>query len=272
MFLAPVLYGIHALLTGIAMALMQALGVHLGFGFSAGLFDYVLNFSLSTRPWLLLPVGMVYFGLYYGLFRYFILRFDLKTPGRETDEALVVPAGVAGAAPAHAWIQALGSAGNLRAVEACTTRLRLVVNDAARFDEPALKALGSRGVLKLADGAVQVVVGPIADQLASEIRAALKRGAAVVPAASAVPQDPVDVPPADARLLARVLDALGGRGNIADLELRSSRLCISVREPAAVDEAVLMGAVRAVARPAPRSVHLVIGPGAPAWFAGMKLS
>ena len=87
MFLAPLLYGIHAVLTGVAMALMNALGVHLGFGFSAGLFDYVLNFSLSTKPLLLVPVGLGYFALYYGLFRWCIVRFDLKTPGRETDAA-----------------------------------------------------------------------------------------------------------------------------------------------------------------------------------------
>lgn len=281
MFLAPLLYAIHAVLTGIAMGLMHWLGVHLGFGFSAGLFDYVLNFSLSTRPWLLLPVGLVYFALYYGLFRYFIVRFDLKTLGRETDEAVVAtPAEIAGGAPAHAWIRALGSAKNLRSVEACTTRLRLVVTDPAQLNEPALKALGSRGVLKLADGAVQVVVGPVADQLASEIRTALRNGGAadlppdVVTASSAPTVDAASTneSPADARLLAQVLAALGGRGNIADLELRSSRLCVSVRDPAAVDESALASSVRAVARPAPSSVHLVVGPGAPAWFAGMKLS
>jgi PTS system N-acetylglucosamine-specific IIC component len=87
MFLAPVLYAIHAVLTGAAMALMDAIGVHLGFGFSAGLFDYVLSFSKATRPLLLLPIGLVYFALYYGLFRFFIVRFDLKTPGRELEEA-----------------------------------------------------------------------------------------------------------------------------------------------------------------------------------------
>src|SRR5688572_12641865 len=69
MFLAPALYAVHAVLTGLAMVIMQVLGVHLGFGFSAGLFDYVLNYSLSTRPWLLLPVGAVYFALYYVVFR-----------------------------------------------------------------------------------------------------------------------------------------------------------------------------------------------------------
>src|SRR3546814_4031811 len=67
MFVAPLLYAIHALLTGAAMALMNALSVKLGFGFSAGLFDYVLNFSLATRPWMLLPVGAAYAIVYYGL-------------------------------------------------------------------------------------------------------------------------------------------------------------------------------------------------------------
>src|SRR4030095_3051784 len=87
MFLAPVLYAIHAVLTGAAMALMAALDVRLGFGFSAGLFDYVLNFKQATRPLLLVPIGLAYFGVYYGLFRFFIERLDLKTPGREVDKA-----------------------------------------------------------------------------------------------------------------------------------------------------------------------------------------
>ena len=271
MFLAPLLYAIHALLTGIAMALMHALGVHLGFGFSAGLFDYVLNFSLSTRPWMLIPIGLAYFGLYYGLFRYFIVRFDLKTLGRETDEAAAPPVEAGSAAPAYAWIKALGTSANLRSVEACTTRLRLVVVDPARIDEPAVKALGSRGVLKLADGAVQVVVGPIADQLASEIREGLRRGAGTAPVTTAVATASFEAPP-EPGAVARVLQALGGRGNIEELQHRGSRLCISVRDPAAVDESQLGGVVRAIARPAPGSIHLVIGPAAATWFAEMKPS
>jgi len=158
-------------------------------------------------------------------------------------------------------------------VEACTTRLRLVVSDAAQLDEPALKALGSRGVLKLADGAVQVVVGPVADQLASEIRAALKQGGGVAPRISAGNPAPAgDAPPADTRLLARVLEALGGRENITGLELRSSRLCVAVREPSVIDETALASSVRALARPTPNSIHLVVGPGASSWFAGLKVS
>ncbi|MET0274092.1 MAG: PTS transporter subunit EIIC, partial [Phenylobacterium sp.] len=91
MFLAPALYLVHAVLTGLSMALMDALGVKLGFGFSAGLFDYVLNFNRATRPWLLLPIGLAYFGIYYGLFRLVIRVFDLKTPGREAEPVLAEP-------------------------------------------------------------------------------------------------------------------------------------------------------------------------------------
>ncbi len=272
MFLAPLLYAVHALLTGLAMAIMNAIGVHLGFGFSTGLFDYVLNFSLSTRPWLLIPVGLVYFALYYGLFRWCIVRFDLKTLGRETDEAPQPGAvNVTGdEAPAYAWIRALGSADNLRVVEACTTRLRLVLADVSRIDEPALKALGSRGVLKLAEGAVLVGVGPVADQLASDIRAGLRNtGRSETPVRAAAP---AATPPANRELLEAAVKALGGRGNIADLQVNASRLLVAVRDPAAVDEGALARSVRAVARPEPGRVHLVLGPAAAAWFAELKLS
>jgi N-acetylglucosamine PTS system EIICBA or EIICB component len=262
MFLAPLLYGIHALLTGIAMALMHALGVHLGFGFSAGLFDYLLNFSLSTKPLLLIPVGLGYFALYYGLFRYCIVRFDLQTPGREIETAADANVDDGALTPAMGWIKALGSASNLRSVEACTTRLRLVVGDPALFDEAALKRLGTRGVLRMGDGAVQVVVGPIADQLASEIRAALRSAVPVsTPAARAL------IP--DTSAVDRVIDALGGKANISSVRVNSTRLCISLRDPAAVNEAALRGSVRAVARPAADSVHLILGSEAPAWEAAL---
>src|SRR5262249_24946245 len=85
MFLAPMLYGLHALLTGLALVVMNLLGVRLGFGFSAGLFDYVLNYSLATRPLWLLPVGALYFVVYYGVFCACITAFNLETPGREAE-------------------------------------------------------------------------------------------------------------------------------------------------------------------------------------------
>jgi N-acetylglucosamine PTS system EIICBA or EIICB component len=258
MFLAPVLYAVHAVLTGISMVLMHALGVHLGFGFSAGLFDYLLNYSLSTRPLLLVPVGLGYFALYFFLFRFCILRFNLKTLGREVETAatVVVESGK-GASPILAWIRALGDSGNLRAVEACTTRLRLVLNDVNRIDEPALTALGSRGVLRLADGAVQVVVGPIADQLASDIRMQLR-----------TPAGPGAEP--DNSMFDDVVGALGGQANIREAHGNSSRLVLTIRDPSRVDENALRKKIRALARPAPDTLHLVVGPAASAWIARLK--
>ncbi|HEU5138034.1 MAG TPA: N-acetylglucosamine-specific PTS transporter subunit IIBC [Steroidobacteraceae bacterium] len=273
MFLAPVLYAIHAVLTGLAMVLMHALDVHLGFGFSAGLFDYVLNYSLATRPLMLIPVGLGYFAVYYGLFRYCIVRFNLKTLGREPEGAVVGAVQAdASSTPALGWIRALGQAANLRSVEACTTRLRLVVNDPNLIDEPALTALGSRGVLRIGDGAVQVVVGPVADQLASEIRAQWRARATATPEASAptpfTPPPPIPAP--DRPTLEAVLTALGGRRNITGVHANSSRLAIGVHDPAAVDEPALGRLVQAVARPTPASVHLIVGPAARSWLKVME--
>jgi N-acetylglucosamine PTS system EIICBA or EIICB component len=262
MFLAPVLYAVHAVLTGLSMVIMHALNVHLGFGFSAGLFDYVLNYSLSTNPLLLIPVGLAYFALYFGLFRWVILRFDLKTLGREGDDVgASVDAGAAGES-SLAWIAGLGGAMNLRAVEACTTRLRLTVVDQALIDERALKPLGSRGVLKLAEGAVQVVVGPIADQLAADIRGALRHAPATVAAAPQA-STPLVSATADRGNVAALLAALGGKSNLAKVEARSTRLLIEVRDGGAVDEPRLSAAgYRGAVRVADRGWQVVVGPDA----------
>src|SRR5882724_7525644 len=186
-FLAPALYAIHAVLTGIAFVIMNALQVRLGFGFSAGLFDYVLNFSKATRPLLLLPVGLAYFALYYGLFRLVIVRLNLKTPGRE-DEAVEVDTAATSGAPgetALAYIKALGGPSNIVSLDACTTRLRLVVSDQSVVDEAALKRLGARGMIRPSATALQVVVGTDADQVAGEMKVALRAAGAAVAASAA---------------------------------------------------------------------------------------
>lgn len=251
MFLAPVLYAIHAVLTGVAMAFMNAIDVRLGFGFSAGLFDYVLNFKQATRPLLLIPVGLVYFALYYGLFRFFIVRLDLKTPGREVDEvaaSAVESQSVSGAA----WVRALGGAGNLITVDACTTRLRLVIANQASVNESALKQLGARGFVHPSAETLQVVVGPIADQLASDIRDELKAPRSDAP------------PPISATAL---LEALGGRANVREAQLVASRIYVAVKDAnAVVDSRIAKLTLRGVARPARDSLHFVLGPSAGAVF------
>lgn len=196
MFLAPVLYGVHAVLTGLSMVTMDLLGAKLGFSFSAGAFDYVLNFNRATRPWLLLPVGAVYFGLYYGLFRRVIQRFDLKTPGREDDLVDGAASAAAGQVSANAnevatgFVRALGGATNLRSVDACTTRLRLLLADREAVHGDQLAALGARGTIKVGSDGLQVVVGPIADQLATDIRRAM---AGTQPTVATAPATNVDL-------------------------------------------------------------------------------
>lgn len=179
LFLAPVLYCVHAVLTGVSMALMHLLGVRAGFTFSGGAFDYVLSYGLASRPWLILPVGAAYFAIYYGLFSYFIRRFNLATLGRETsqppaEQSIGPQAPTVATTRAGRFITALGGAANLKEVDACTTRLRLEVLDNSLIREADLKALGARGLIKPAPGSVQVVLGPTADSVAEEIRMALK--------------------------------------------------------------------------------------------------
>jgi N-acetylglucosamine PTS system EIICBA or EIICB component len=258
MFLAPVLYVVHAVLTGIAMVLMDALGVKLGFGFSAGLIDYVLNYGLATRPLLLLPIGAAYFWIYYATFSWCIRRWDLKTPGRDvevTAEAQQAASGARG----PAVLAALGGSANLRSVDACTTRLRLVVVDFAAIDENTLRALGARGVLKLDNGALQVVFGPMADQIAGEVRAAMAAGPVASPAKPAF----------DAATIARAL----GEGNIRAVRARGTRLLVDLTDLSKVDQSALKrGGILAASIPdsAARPLHLIAGDATAALAAALQ--
>ena len=188
MFLAFPLYILHAVLTGLSMVIMNILGVKLGFTFSAGLFDYLLNFGISTKPLLALIIGVVYSVLYFFLFLIVIRLFNLKTPGRETvpqvkqeSIALDIPtqetAGQASVATTvensrgAKYLSALGGKDNIKTLGACATRLRLEVFDSSKVNAEALKSLGARGVINK-EGIVQVVIGPEADLLSDEIRQA----------------------------------------------------------------------------------------------------
>jgi PTS system N-acetylglucosamine-specific IIC component len=259
MFLAPVLFGLHAVLTGLAMVLMDALHVRLGFSFSAGLFDYLINFGKATRPLLLIPVGIFYFGLYYGVFRFAIQRWDLKTPGRESDEDIVAAPIVTGElGRARGYIAALGGAANLVSIDACTTRLRLVVKDQSVVDAPTLKALGARGLVKPSDHDLQVVVGPIADEVAREMRQAMGSPVQTEPApVAAIAQ--VVVSGEHRSLAASLLAALGGATNLNSAEPAANRILVSLTDPARIDGAALTAlGVRGVAVSGDRSAHLVL--------------
>lgn len=186
MFLAFPLYVLHAVLTGVSMAVMNMLGVKLGFTFSAGLFDYLLSYGIGTNGWLLLPVGLVYGIIYYFLFVFVITKWNLKTPGREdapetnVPEAETRPSESQPAAEetplsrGRQYVAALGGKENILTLDACATRLRLEVKDGALVNTDELKRLGARGVVKNDAGSVQVVIGPEADLLSDEIKPYLK--------------------------------------------------------------------------------------------------
>ncbi|MDM5061470.1 N-acetylglucosamine-specific PTS transporter subunit IIBC [Aeromonas salmonicida] len=174
MFVAPVLYVIHALLTGISVFIAASMQWMAGFGFSAGLVDMVLSSRnpLATQWYMLLVQGLVFFGLYYVIFRAVIVKFNLKTPGREDDEAVPVQAQTTDRTElARQYLEVLGGQDNLVTIDACITRLRLTLKDRSIVDERKLKALGAAGVVKLGEQNLQVILGPLAEIIAGEMKA-----------------------------------------------------------------------------------------------------
>ncbi|MFC3884914.1 N-acetylglucosamine-specific PTS transporter subunit IIBC [Bacillus songklensis] len=175
MFIAPVLYGIHAVLTGISMALSVALGIHHGFGFSAGAIDYFLNFGIAQKPLLLALIGVVYAVLYFVIFYFLIIKLDIKTPGREdivmeAEDAAGQPGNMQHVELAKQYLTALGGKENLDNLDNCITRLRLKVKDMNNVDEAALKKLGAKGVIKLNKTDLQVIVGTDVEFIANEMK------------------------------------------------------------------------------------------------------
>lgn len=209
MFLAPLLYLLHAVLTGISLFIATALGIHAGFSFSAGAIDYVLMYSLpaaSKNVWMLLVMGVVFFFVYFLLFSAVIRMFNLKTPGREDKAADVVTEEANSNTEegltqlATSYIAAVGGTDNLKAIDACITRLRLTVGDSAKVNDAACKRLGASGVVKLNKQTIQVIVGAKAESIGDEMKKVVTRGpvaaAATAPAGNVATAAPAAKPQA----------------------------------------------------------------------------
>ncbi|UMK53870.1 N-acetylglucosamine-specific PTS transporter subunit IIBC [Serratia ureilytica] len=202
MFVAPVLYVIHAVLTGISVFIAASMHWIAGFGFSAGLVDMVLSSRnpLATHWYMLIPQGLVFFVIYYVVFRFTIKKFNLMTPGRElavagdeTDGYDVNVDSNAGkdenetTTLARRYVGAIGGSDNLTGIDACITRLRLNVKDSALVNDALAKRLGASGVIRLNKQSVQVIVGTRAELIASAMRNVIAAGpvaAAAAPAAA----------------------------------------------------------------------------------------
>ena len=174
MFLAPALYVVHAALTGISVFIAASMQWIAGFGFSAGLVDMVLSTRnpLAVNWYMLIIQGIVFFAIYYFVFRAVIVKFNLKTPGREEDdEESSVRGSKETSDLAKQYLKALGGHENLDNIDACITRLRLTLKDTSVISEKQLKGLGAMGVVKLGSNNVQVILGPLAEIVAGEMKA-----------------------------------------------------------------------------------------------------
>lgn len=176
MFLAPVLYVLHAVLTGVSGAIVAMLPCRAGFNFSAGLIDLVLSWKtpLALNPWIVIPVGIAFFVIYYVLFRAVIAKFDLKTPGRELDdfaaEGQIQLDARDFAAVAAAILEGLGGPSNIKTFDNCITRLRVEVIDYVAVDEKKIKSSGVTAVLRPSKTSVQIVVGTQVQHVADELK------------------------------------------------------------------------------------------------------
>jgi len=176
MFLAPALYLIYALLYGIFTTITVLLGFRAGFSFSAGATDLLFSASLpaAANTWLIIPLGIAAFAVFYVVFRFAIVKFDLKTPGREDDDVEAEKKAVLSNSNftevASIILEGLGGKGNVKSLDNCITRLRLEINDYTKVDEKKIKSAGVAGVMRPSKTAVQVIVGTKVQFVADEMK------------------------------------------------------------------------------------------------------
>ncbi|OEH94338.1 glucose-specific PTS transporter subunit IIBC [Bacillus solimangrovi] len=174
LFVAPILFAIHAVFAGFSFMIMHMLDVKIGMSFSGGVIDYLIFGVMQNKTdwWLVIPVGLVLAVIYYFGFRFAIRKFNLKTPGREVeeddDDEIVGNTGSTDELPFHV-LEALGGKENLTHLDACITRLRVSVSEIGKVDKKRLKKLGASGVLEVGDN-IQAIFGPRSDTLKTQIQ------------------------------------------------------------------------------------------------------
>ncbi|SAK58959.1 PTS system N-acetylglucosamine-specific transporter subunit IIBC [Caballeronia glebae] len=259
LFVAPVLYFIHACLAASAQFVANTLNMHMGFTFSQGAIDFLM-FNLignkATHAWYVFILGPIYAAIYYVVFRFVISRFNLKTPGREDDTAATVAVSSSGVGGrSRDLVLAFGGRSNIKSLDACITRLRISVNDPSLVDDARLKALGAAGVVRVGNG-VQAIFGPLSENMKTDMQEYLKTAGsdADLPAAgasAAVASDAVSAstvaPERDTALqkarAEKIRAALGGAANILKLEpLAATRLRVALSDASRLDGAALKAA------------------------------
>jgi PTS system glucose-specific IIC component len=250
LFVAPLLYVVHAILAGLAFPIMYLAGGRLGYTFSHGAIDYGLFYANDVKPWLVLIIGPIYFVVYYLIFTWLIRWRNLKTPGREETE---VDRGEAIEDAANRFSQqlvlAFGGRSNITDLDACITRLRVGVNDINKADQNKLKALGAAGVLLVGNN-MQAIFGTRSENLKTDMEEYLSTAGDEAELSAAAAGEISYQPTGGATVRLRdpmapekargIIDGLGGADNIVKVDaVAETRLRVKVKDTRVVDEAVL---------------------------------
>ncbi|MGA7936105.1 MAG: glucose-specific PTS transporter subunit IIBC [Kovacikia sp.] len=290
LFVAPILYVIHAFMAGVCDFLFVTLGGRMGFTFSQGFIDFFLFNRLGTPGvWkLIIGGGIVAAAIYYTVFRFAIRFFNLATPGREEDQG----EGASEAAPvlsgsasemARELVRAFGGRNNIATLDACITRLRITVQNKNRVSKARLRAFGASGVLEVGDS-VQAIFGPRSENLKTDMIDYLKTAgpeadeaytpAPAEEAAAASESIELEIPrdPDAARKVSAMLNALGGSKNIQRVDSAAlTRLRLEVADDRAIDsEALRSAGVDGIMQLPDHKLHLIVGLNAEQYEQEMK--
>uniref|UniRef100_UPI003340134C glucose PTS transporter subunit EIIB n=1 Tax=Gemmatimonas sp. TaxID=1962908 RepID=UPI003340134C len=291
MFVAPLLYAMHAALAALAYFVAVELGIRHGTTFSHGLIDYIVLFPNSTRGLWFLWLGPLWAAMYFALFRTMILKRDLKTPGREVEDSAAVSddasnadgaAGTStsvGSSLAAQLVAAFGGPHNIRNLDACITRLRVDLHDVSRASAATLKALGASGVMQVGNG-MQAIFGTRSENLKTDMEEymrAMPVAAARAPivASAAIADAPaVVITDGHRARAAAITAALGGTDNIAESDaVALTRVRVVLHDTSRLNESALTAAgVRGVMRVDGGVVHLIVGEDAAGIAAAMAPS
>lgn len=278
MFVAPILYVIHAVYVGLAFWVMRLVDAHMGFTFSQGFIDFVLFYGIDIKPWVVFILGPIFAALYYGTFRLAIRVFNLKTPGREDD--LVDAEGneyvpKMGELPVQV-IAALGGRANIANLDACITRLRVGLVDPSKADHNRLKQLGAAGVVSVGDG-LQAIFGTKSENLKTDIAEYLRNNPisdeeeAAIKSASRQKQSgaqQIDETALRAKaqeakyqkMTQEFLEPLGGAANVLSVSAKAlTRVRIEVKNASLVKKEGLDTLGSQVMTLSPTLYHLVVG-------------
>ena len=264
MFVAPLLYLLHAVLTGLSVFLAAQMQWISGFGFSAGLVDIVLSARnpLAVHWTMLIVQGLLFFAIYYFSFSFAIKALNLKTPGRE--EQSEAPAGENLAPPspggskvenlALAYLNLIGGTANVSVIDACITRLRLTLKDTSRVDEAAAKRAGASGVIRLDEQNVQIIIGPQAELIANTMQKLMESQPTPQPV-----ENPI-VDNASSELAQAYLNVVGGTANVNTIDANATRLCFKLKDGSQVDEgAARQAGAKGIVRFRMQNVQIIVG-------------